>query len=167
MTVLVIGGAASGKSEFAEELCVRQNGERFYIATMEPFGDEGAKRISRHREMRRERGFTTIERFTNLAGMTMPSRGTVLLEDIGNLVANEIFTVGGDGVAERVADGIMHVAAQCDTLIVVSNDVLRAAEPGDTEMENYLATIGRVNRLLAAKFDEVYEVVSGFAERMK
>ncbi len=46
MTVtLVIGAAASGKSAYAESLCLGQDGPRVYLATMEPFGEEGARRI--------------------------------------------------------------------------------------------------------------------------
>ena len=50
MTVtLVIGAAASGKSAYAESLCLGHDGPRVYLATMEPFGEEGARRIARHR----------------------------------------------------------------------------------------------------------------------
>ena len=48
MTVtLVIGAAASGKSAYAESLCLGHDGPRVYLATMEPFGEEGARRIAR------------------------------------------------------------------------------------------------------------------------
>jgi adenosylcobinamide kinase/adenosylcobinamide-phosphate guanylyltransferase len=183
MTALVIGGSASGKSEFAEQLAVAAGEKRFYIATMEPFGAEGAARIARHREMRAERGFETVERYTDLAGLNLgglPVTGgsmwtstpttvpaVVLLEDIGNLVANEIFTVGGENAAERVAEGVIALAARCGTLIVVSNDVSRDAERYDAETSDYLAAVGDVNRRLAAVFDEVYEVAGGFATQIK
>ena len=184
MRVLVIGGSASGKSEFAEMLIADgvALGERaafscatnrFYLATMEPFGAEGVARIARHREMRRERGFETIECFANVGAVALPARGDVLLEDIGNLVANELYRADGAGaigepdVARYIADGVLSLAAQCETLVVVSNDVAREAADFDDEMQGYLAAIGRVNRYLAAEFDAVYEVVAGSAERVK
>jgi len=214
MKILVVGGSASGKSEYAEQLIAGgfalgelasefSEGEmdavrlaesrtrpRYYIATMEPFGTEGAARIARHREMRRERGFTTIERFTDLRNLTLgnaasavsaPNNGNAdnlslrdssvpcvaLLEDIGNLVANEVYSVGGDDVAERIVDGVLSLAAQCETLVVVSNDIARDAERYDEEMTRYLALVGDVNRRLAAEFDEVYEVIAGIIERIK
>ena len=53
MMTLVIGGAASGKSEFAEGLVLDAgNLPRYYIATMQPFDDECRARVRRHREMR-------------------------------------------------------------------------------------------------------------------
>ena len=66
MFTLVIGGSASGKSEFAEQLTLSLDGPRLYIATMEPFGVEAQARIARHRTARRERGFETIENYVNL-----------------------------------------------------------------------------------------------------
>ena len=52
MTVtLVIGAAASGKSAYAESLCLGHDGPRVYLATMESFGEEGARRIARHRAL--------------------------------------------------------------------------------------------------------------------
>ena len=63
MTVtLVIGAAASGKSAYAESLCLGHDGPRVYLATMEPFGEEGARRIARHRALREGKGFSTLAR---------------------------------------------------------------------------------------------------------
>lgn len=57
MTVtFVIGAAASGKSAYAEFLCLGHDGPRVYLATMEPFGEEGTRRIARHRGDARGRG---------------------------------------------------------------------------------------------------------------
>ena len=62
MVTLVIGGAASGKSEFAESLVLAAGDlPRYYIATMQPFDDECRMRIQRHREMRAKKRFETIE----------------------------------------------------------------------------------------------------------
>ena len=62
MVTLVIGGAASGKSEFAEGLVLNAgNLPRYYIATMQPFDQECRARICRHREMRAKKRFETVE----------------------------------------------------------------------------------------------------------
>ena len=70
MLHLITGGSGSGKSAFAEQ-CILNLGEapRIYIATMYPFDEESRRRIARHREMRREKRFTTIECFTGLSGV--------------------------------------------------------------------------------------------------
>ena len=76
MLTLVIGGAASGKSEYAEARVLTLPGRRIYIATMEPFDDECRARIRKHRAMRAEKGFETVECYTNLApgGMSAAAR---------------------------------------------------------------------------------------------
>ena len=53
MMTLVVGGADSGKSEYAERLVVRAGeAPRVYIATMQPFDQESLRRIEKHRRMR-------------------------------------------------------------------------------------------------------------------
>ena len=74
MLILVSGGSASGKSEFAESL-VLQSGcdRRYYLATMIPYDEECRRRISRHRKMRAAKGFETIEVPVRLRGISFPS----------------------------------------------------------------------------------------------
>ena len=47
MLIVVTGVSGSGKSEYAEQICCRLSGDRkkYYIATMQPYGEEGKKRI--------------------------------------------------------------------------------------------------------------------------
>ena len=93
MVVFVSGGSGSGKSAFAEELVMNSGYEkRSYIATMNVWDKEGEKRVQRHREMRRHKGFDTVERPHDLVGLE-PPRGAVLLEDLTNLFMNEYFNI--------------------------------------------------------------------------
>ncbi len=61
MIALVTGGAASGKSAFAERLATALPGPHTYIATMRHGDAETEARIDRHRSMREGKGFTTVE----------------------------------------------------------------------------------------------------------
>ena len=98
MLTLVLGGSASGKSEYAEQLVLEAGaGPRFYIATMEPYDEECLRRISRHRAMRASKGFETLECPRGLAGLALPRPGVALLECMSNLVANEMFSPQGAG----------------------------------------------------------------------
>ena len=69
MLCLVIGGSASGKSEYAERHVCALPGRRIYAATMQPFGEEGRQRIARHRKLREGKGFVTIEVPADLGGL--------------------------------------------------------------------------------------------------
>jgi adenosylcobinamide kinase/adenosylcobinamide-phosphate guanylyltransferase len=163
MRTLVIGGAACGKSEYAEMLATRLSLPRFYIATMMPFDEEDLQRVEKHRAMRAEKGFFTLERYTGLNGLIIPERGTVLLECIGNLTANELFAEDGakDGAFDAVLSGIAHLEQQCSELVVVTNDVFSDGYQYTEETFQYIETLGAVNRALAERFDKVIELVCG------
>ena len=165
MFTLVIGGSASGKSEFAEQLTQSLDGPRLYIATMEPFGEEAQARIARHRTARRERGFETIENYVNLSSLEIPEGANALLEDLGNLAANELFRP--DGNIGRVVPGIEHLLALCRHLTVVTNEVFSGGKDYEGETLRYLRELAQINRALAAKADRVVEVVCGLPNLLK
>ena len=56
MTFLLTGGAACGKSGYAEDIAVSLPGPRYYIAAMRPYGSEGQAKIARHRRLRAGQG---------------------------------------------------------------------------------------------------------------
>ncbi len=93
MLSLIIGGAASGKSEFAENHVFSLSGDRIYLACMEPSGESAAARIQRHRLLRQDKGFTTLELYRDFkaADPALLRDKNILLEDIPNLAANIMF----------------------------------------------------------------------------
>ena len=166
MTILIIGGAASGKSAYAENLLLRLSGDapRVYIATMEPYGPEAAARIAKHRQARAGKGFQTIERCRNLAALSVPAGSAVLLEDLGNLCANELYgqTESNEKAAEnRIMDGIRHLREQCRDLLIVSNDVFSGGSAYQGDTDRYLRLLARLHRRIAEQADGVCEVVCG------
>ena len=164
MMTLVIGGAASGKSEYAERLVLASAYERrIYIATMEPFDGECLARIEKHRRMRAEKRFETVECYTNLASVTVPPDSVVLLECVGNLCANEMYSPRGSGdrAAETIREGVERLKSQCGDLVVVSNEVFSGGSRYEGDTLRYLKLLGRVNRRLAAMADNVCEVACG------
>lgn len=163
MQTLVIGGASCGKSEYAEALAMRCPGKRYYVASLMPLDEASLKCISRHQHMRAQKGFVTLERYTDLAGLCLPARGTVLLECLGNLVANELFAPdgAGDAATDAIVSGITALGRQCDDLIVVTNDVFSDGCAYDGDILRYLHTLAYLNRALARCFDCVVEVVCG------
>ena len=90
MLTLVLGGAASGKSEYAESLVLKTALPRYYLATMQVWDAECAARVEKHRQMRAKKQFETVECPLHLDAVRLPARGTALLEDLGNLTANEL-----------------------------------------------------------------------------
>ena len=167
MFTLILGGAASGKSEYAESLILRANIlPRIYIATMEPLDGECRARIERHRALRAKKSFETVECYTALERLRLPG-GAVLLECMGNLVANELYNSSGAGTdAETKAEilrGVDSVLRQCRELVVVSNEVFSSGAGYKGDTLRYLKVLAAVNRTLAARADHVAEIVCGQA----
>ena len=98
MLAFIAGGAASGKSAWAESLAMALGGRKCYIATMEPFGEEAEIRIQHHRNARREKGFQTAEIYTGMAhSVGTLCCDTALLECMTNWMANEMYSPSGAG----------------------------------------------------------------------
>ena len=104
MITLITGGSGSGKSAYAEKyICHASNEkgfkEKYYIATMQVFDEEGQRKIDRHRRLRAGKGFITIEQPRDIKDAVsklqsencLKAGRLALLECMSNLVANEMF----------------------------------------------------------------------------
>lgn len=164
MVVLVIGGSGSGKSEYAEQRCMQFDTKRkLYIATMEPYGEEGQMRVLRHRRLRAGKGFETLECYTHLEDAEIPEGGTVLLECMSNLAANEMFSPAGrrDDPARAILQGVDRLLLRAENAVLVTNEVFSDGITYAPETEQYRHVLARINRELARRSDEVVEVVHG------
>ena len=163
MLTLVVGGAASGKSAYAERLVLQTALPRYYLATMQVWDAECAARVEKHRRMRAEKQFETLECPLHLGTVHLPARGTALLEDLGNLTANELYDPAGAGeaAASTILDDLDKLAAQCEHLVVVSNEVFSGGANYAGDTDRYLKALAQVNNALAARADAVVRVVCG------
>lgn len=168
--ILVIGGAASGKSAYAQQLIRDRGGERpTYLATMEKESTSAKARIRRHVANREGMGFITLEQPRNLDEVIDGCTDTVLVEDIGNLMANEMFKADGRVIkaADKVFGDLMKLAGSRSFTVLVTNDVFSAGMPMDAMTKEYMRQLGDLNRRLACKADEVWEVLCAIPVRRK
>lgn len=171
MLSIIIGGSGSGKSAFAEDLVCHLPGQRLYIATMTARDPESLQRIAKHRRARAGRRFQTLERGRDLAGELasgtgFPTDANVLLEDLSNLLANEMFRPEGGGV-DAVRAGIKALMDRCTNLTVVTNEIFSDGGRYDGMTELYLRNLAMLNRELAREADLVAEVVCGLPNVLK
>lgn len=169
--VLVLGGARSGKSAFAERLArVEAGDEVLYIATATVTDDEMAARIARHRAARPAR-WETVELPTG-AGDTLRQRGNLppvlLLDCLTLLLSTPAFTdpnLSADAIeahATAEVEGLLHLCeAYSGTLIVVSNEVGMGLHPNSALGRIYRDALGRANQRLAAYAEVAYLMVAG------
>lgn len=168
MTILVTGGSKCGKSRFAEQLLHDFKGRKFYVATMQPYGSDAQEAIARHREMRRTKGFETLEQYTDLAALSIPDASAVLVECIGNLCANEMFSaLPPTDPTEKICTAIRTLSKQSECLVIVTNEVGSDGIPYDSYTQDYIRILHTVNRELTAIADTVYECVFGIPILLK
>ena len=166
MFAMIIGGSASGKSALAERWAAFLPQPRIYLAAMQVFDEESRARVLRHRAMRAGKGFETIEAPTALWNTDLPAGATVLLEDLSNLLANEMFSPEGGG-SEAALHGVQSLLARCDNLILVTNEVFSGGADHADGTADWLAELAWLNRTLAAEADTVAEVVCGLPNILK
>ena len=170
MLILLTGGSACGKSAYGEKLAVLGPKPLYYIAAMQPYDDECLRKIARHRDLRREKGFETIERYTGVDTLKLPETGgTALLECLCNLTANEMYIQPDTPVdpVETVVAGVENLRRQTDTLIVITNDVGSDNEEYSDETRRYIRALGTINAQVATMADRVYEMVAGIPLPLK
>lgn len=163
MKVLIIGGSGCGKSELAENMAIKlKKNIVYYVACMIPYGDEGKRRVERHRKLREGKGFVTIEQYRDADKVNV--KDTVILECVSNLIANEMF---GDMPknGEYVAECIENI--QADNIIVVTGNVAEDGIEYDNDTMRYMEELNLVNSRLAQWADRVIETVCGVAVRVK
>ena len=187
MMILVNGGSSSGKSAFAESLIVKEDkkerqkiqetGEErgcppsWYLATMIAWDEECRERIRKHRMMRAEKNFMTLECPVDIGSAEVPENSRVLLECLSNLAANEMYredlSSPEEGARERILEGIRKIREKSGLLVIVTNDVSGDHGPYSEETECYRRLLGDINGSLAAEADEVYEVFCGIPVKRK
>lgn len=166
MLYLVTGGSGSGKSLWAERQTVAFGEEtRYYIATMICTDKESEERIKRHRIMRADRHFQTIECPRNLQDIRLKEHNSsVLLEDLSNLAANEFFDGKEHSVSEiveKVTSAVDYLRQQSKHMVVVSNEIFSDGSKLDIYALQYLEILGKINQRVAAMADVVTEIVYG------
>jgi len=153
--ILIIGTPDSGKSLYGETLAVSIFGEekKAYIATMIPFGEDGLKRVEKHRQLRSGKGFITYEKPDAvedlIAVFETDGIRNAMLECMSNLVGNEIYKEensekSDDDITRLIISQISSLDEYLDNLIVISNE-FEFSEDYDQETIRYIKIANDVN----------------------
>jgi len=163
---LVLGGASSGKSAYAEALVLESKLEPIYLATAQAFDNEMEEKIRRHRNMRGGQ-WTTVEEPIALpnALMQLKADQAVLIDCATMWLTNVVL---GDHDLANAQTGFLQAAATCAAqVVVVSNEVGQGIVPDNALSRKFRNAQGQLNQALAAQADRVFAVMAGLPLELK
>ncbi|WP_440982906.1 bifunctional adenosylcobinamide kinase/adenosylcobinamide-phosphate guanylyltransferase [Shinella sumterensis] len=165
--VLVLGGARSGKSAFAERLVAETGLSRHYIATGRAWDDEMRERIAMHREDRGD-GWETHEEPLALAARIadVARADRAVLVDCLTLWLTNLMLEERD-IAQECAGLLSAIAQAPGRLVFVSNEVGLGIVPENRMARDFRDHAGRLHQQVAALVPEVYFVAAGLPLKMK
>ena len=170
-TMLVLGGARSGKSSFALDLCNKMEGKRYFIATAQAFDDEMEDRIKRHQE---ERGceWKTIEETIEIAERIseIDNENSIILVDCLTLWLSNLFMKyesDNDKVYKKIGELVSGFTDIKGRVVFVSNEVGMGIVPENKLARLYRDAAGALNRKMAEKAAKVVITFSGLPMILK
>jgi len=183
---LILGGARSGKSSYAERLALQHGGQVLFVATAQPLDGEMAERIANHQK-NRPANWQTLE-IAGAVGALLQSRsqsgtlqtGVILVDCLTLLVSNlllaistgtgEDLTIDEEAATALVETEITRLLEAVQTIpaewIIVSNEVGLGLVPPYPLGRVYRDLLGRANQRLASRADQVIFMIAGIPMRL-
>lgn len=169
MRELILGGARSGKSAFAEQRASAGGLECLYIATATAGDAEMAARIAHHRQ--RRKGFAqTIEEPIYLARAIAEhmADGRCLVIDCLTLWLTNLLLASDPHIFMREREQLLQLLpGVCGQIIFVGNEVGQGVVPIDPLSRRFVDESGRLHQQLAQLCDRVFFVVAGLPQCLK
>ena len=157
---LVIGGAASGKSAFAEGLVTAACDRPVYLATSQIFDDEMGAKVARHREMRGANWITIEEPLDIAAALARAPEGVPVLLDCATLWLTNVML--GDHDTDRAETAFLSaITGAGRPVVVVSNETGAGIVPDNALARRFRNAQGKLNQAIAARADLVVTVIAG------
>lgn len=166
--ILVLGGARSGKTTFAEQLALKYGRNPAYLATAEALDSEMEARVAAH-QVQRSKNFTTIEEPLELTEAILAARHThdVILVDcltlwISNMLGEELDVMAAVDELIEVLQVVRH-----EQVILVSNEVGMGIVPENPLARSFRDISGISHQRIARQCESVYFVAAGLPLAMK
>ncbi|MDA0655624.1 MAG: bifunctional adenosylcobinamide kinase/adenosylcobinamide-phosphate guanylyltransferase [Proteobacteria bacterium] len=164
---LVLGGARSGKSTFAEQCVEAMPARHIYIATGQAGDEEMAERIRRH-QTRRGSNWRTVEEPLDLTGALERNAkdGAAVLVDCLTLWLSNLMMAKAP-VKEAIGSLVDVLARGQGTIVLVSNEVGQGIVPANSVAREFRDHAGWMNQQIAAIADSVVLVTAGIPQHLK
>ena len=161
---LILGGARSGKSAYAEQLIVSAAGGGVYLATAQARDAEMTARIAEHRTRRGNR-WRTIEAPRDIVGPLRSEAGPILVDCLTLWVSN-LMEAGADLDTECDALGTC-LDETNGPVVFVSNEVGLGIVPDNALARRFRDAAGKLNQRVAERAEQVVFVAAGLPMRLK
>jgi adenosylcobinamide kinase/adenosylcobinamide-phosphate guanylyltransferase len=169
---MILGGARSGKSEFALSLADKSKAGKVFIATAEALDEEMSERIQKHQDDRDKGkgGWTTVEEPTDVVGViSMNREASVLLLDcvtlwLANLMEKDLTDAD---ILKEVSWLSAAIKEAKGSVIIVSNEVGHSLVSENPLGRRFVDLSGRANQIIAGAVDEVYFITAGLGTKIK
>lgn len=162
---LVLGGARSGKSRYAERLTATLPPPWIYVATAETLDAEMTERIAAHRK-RRDANWRTVEAPRDLAAPLSAYRNSPVLVDCLTLWLSNVMLADAD-VETEMAQLESALAATTSAVVLVANEVGFGIVPEHPLGRRFRDLQGVLNQRIAARADRVILMVAGLPLALK
>ena len=179
--ILLLGGARSGKSSYAQELAKKMSTKGLFVATAQAGDDDMRRRIENHK-LKRPAAWRTLEITTDI-GKAIENEiedDQIVIIDCITLLISNIFSRYDENTFAIIEDSILEkdVLSEIDDLlkclqrteasfIIISNEVGLGIVPDNRMGRLYRDILGRVNQMLSHEADEVYLMAAGIPLRVK
>jgi len=172
--ILILGGARSGKSSFAQELAKELSDKVLFVATGEPLDEEMQSRIEAHQKDR-PGTWRTLESPVNISPPLKFEIGdaeVVIIDCLTLLVANNLgkeldYTRAEEQVLAEINELNITTSQLNITFIIVSNEVGTGLVPDNKLGRIYRDLLGKANQLVARNASDVYLMIAGIPTRIK
>ncbi|TCL08600.1 adenosylcobinamide kinase /adenosylcobinamide-phosphate guanylyltransferase [Shimia isoporae] len=163
---LILGGASSGKSAFAESLVVATKAPRVYLATSQAFDDEMRAKIAAHLDQRGP-DWRTIESPLDTAhALSQVAESEVVLLDCATMWLSNHLLAESDIAAEQ--ERLLTALSNCNgRIVVVTNEVGLDVVPDNKLARQFRDAQGKLNQAIAAQADLAVLVVAGLPMLLK
>ena len=165
-SLLVTGGARSGKSRFAEERALLPGTPLIYIATAQAFDEEMESRIKEHQDRRGDEWHTINEPLELAEALRKTDgQGTCLVDCLTIWLSNLMFSEKDIPQATKAL--VDAITTRQDDVIFVTNEVGAGIVPENALARRFRDEAGRLNQTVAKTVDEVYACISGMPLKLK
>jgi len=169
-TILLTGGARSGKSTFAIELAIKYGKNITFMATCQALDTEMKKRIALHRRSR-PKTWITIEEAMDVpqALRKMPAKSGAVIIDCLTLWVTNLLLAGKNEKTILSLVKAMAGAIKRSTfsIIIVANEVGSGIVPENKLARDFRDIAGKANQIIAQAVDEVFVMIAGIPLQLK